>query len=100
MNFTEIGCRAHGDCVSQKACINGVCADPCTSSSPCLDNQECQVLDHQPVCIKGNDIYLKYFNYFFKNVISVCQCQKQSDCKSNAVCNGCDCIERKNIYLH
>jgi hypothetical protein len=53
--FTEIGCRAHGDCLSQKACINGVCADPCATSSPCLDNQECQVLDHQPVCIKGKN---------------------------------------------
>lgn len=27
--------------------------------------------------------------------IAVCQCQKQSDCRGNAVCNGCDCIERE-----
>lgn len=50
---SEIGCKSHDECASQKACINGRCADPCTFSSPCLGEQECQVIDHQPVCIKG-----------------------------------------------
>lgn len=52
-NVTEIGCRNNDGCSSQKACMRGRCADPCTSSNPCEQNQECQVVDHQPVCIKG-----------------------------------------------
>lgn len=55
LKITEIGCRSHGDCSSQKACINGICADPCAVASPChQDHQECRVENHQPVCIKGN----------------------------------------------
>lgn len=30
-------------------------------------------------------------------IFLVCQCQKQSDCRSNAVCDGCDCIERMSF---
>jgi hypothetical protein len=54
VNIPEIGCRSHNECSAKKACINGRCANPCESASPCLPNQECQVNDHQPVCIKGN----------------------------------------------
>lgn len=49
----EINCEAHEECASQKACMNGLCADPCALSNPCNPNQECQCIDHQPVCIKG-----------------------------------------------
>lgn len=61
----EIGCRSHGECSTQKACINGICSDPCSVSSPCQQpNQECQVKDHQPVCIQGKNLDKCLDNFF------------------------------------
>lgn len=94
---SEIGCKSHEECALQKACINGRCADPCTFSSPCLGEQECQVIDHQPVCIKGKQKQKICFDVFYSELkkFLVCKCQKQSDCRGNSVCDGCDCIERE-----
>lgn len=51
---SEVGCRASEECPSQKACINSICVDICADPryNPCV-NQECQVIDHQAVCVKG-----------------------------------------------
>lgn len=53
--FSVIGCVSHTDCPNQKACINSMCVDPCHDSSrnPCAHDQECQVKNHQPVCVRG-----------------------------------------------
>lgn len=40
------GCTVDGDCASDKACINGICRDPCN----CGLNAECRIKDHKPVC--------------------------------------------------
>lgn len=40
------GCIADPDCPSDKACINGICRNPCN----CGPNAECRVKDHKPVC--------------------------------------------------
>jgi hypothetical protein len=55
-----------------------ICADP--QMNPC-GSQECQMINHQPVCVK------------------VCQCQRHTDCQSNAKCDGCNCIIRKSIEI-
>jgi len=57
----ETGCRSNEECPSQKACINNVCLDVCGTPelNPCR-NQDCQVKDHQAVCITGI-FFVKYF---------------------------------------
>lgn len=55
--ISVIGCVSHTDCPSQRACMNAICADPCAQSSPCDINQECQVQDHQPVCMRGKFLF-------------------------------------------
>lgn len=61
--FTEIGCKSDLECPSQQACINTICSDPCVQFNPCAYDQECQVLDHLPTCLKGK--YLKNFEKLF-----------------------------------
>lgn len=39
-------CASDPDCPSEKACVNGLCRDPCD----CGPNAECRVRDHKPVC--------------------------------------------------
>ncbi|RZF34371.1 hypothetical protein LSTR_LSTR008910 [Laodelphax striatellus] len=40
------GCVEDGECPSDKACVRGVCRDPCD----CGLNAECRVINHKPVC--------------------------------------------------
>lgn len=40
------GCIADSDCASDKACVNGICRNPCN----CGPNAECRIKDHKPVC--------------------------------------------------
>lgn len=43
----EIGeCIVDSDCPNEKACLNGICRDPCN----CGINAECRIKDHKPVC--------------------------------------------------
>lgn len=53
VKFSEIGCGTNTDCPNQKACINALCIDPCAQSDVCAQHQECQVDNHQVVCIQG-----------------------------------------------
>uniref|UniRef100_A0A8D8VM32 Neurogenic locus Notch protein n=1 Tax=Cacopsylla melanoneura TaxID=428564 RepID=A0A8D8VM32_9HEMI len=69
---SAIGCSDHYECPGDQACLSNQCQNPCLVSNPCQD-QECQVQDHQPVCLK------------------VCHCQKNSDCGFNEICDGCNC---------
>ncbi|GLH00238.1 Uncharacterized protein GBIM_06672, partial [Gryllus bimaculatus] len=40
------GCVADDDCALDRACVRGVCRDPCA----CAPNADCRVRDHKPVC--------------------------------------------------
>lgn len=53
LTLTDIGCASNSDCPSQRACINSKCINPCNSTNLCDADQECQVENHQPVCLKG-----------------------------------------------
>ncbi len=44
------GCQNNGDCTIDKACIAGVCRDPCSMRAACGDNALCSVILHQPRC--------------------------------------------------
>lgn len=54
-----MSCQSEIDCTSQQTCINRKCQNPCAVSNPCTQSQDCQVQDHQPVCVKGNNEWLK-----------------------------------------
>ena len=69
----EIGCTSNKDCPAQKSCINTVCTDPCSLANPCGPQQECKVIEHQPVCSR------------------VCECQHKRDCREGFTCDGCQC---------
>ena len=49
----EIKCYQDGDCPSQLSCIDAKCRNPCAHSNPCKGHEECQVQNHQSVCVKG-----------------------------------------------
>lgn len=51
--MADVDCVSHNECGIQQACINGRCQNPCSVASPCASQQDCQVKDHQPICIKG-----------------------------------------------
>lgn len=71
---TEIGCTHNSECPVEQACINSLCQNPCADSSPCGTDQECQVHNHDMVCVK------------------VCQCQRSGDCPAGTICDGCNCV--------
>lgn len=51
--FTEIGCTHDSSCPVETACINGICKNPCSERNACQGDQECQVHNHEMVCVKG-----------------------------------------------
>lgn len=62
----DLECYAHTDCPTSLACISGFCRNPCTVASPCNDpQQDCQVLDHQPVCVKGKNFTSSLIEIFY-----------------------------------
>lgn len=70
-DFTEIGCASNTDCPSQRACVNTICVDPCKQTDLCHQQEECQVQEHHPVCVKGKIIFkLKTFLYVPKIVLN------------------------------
>ncbi|CAG2054845.1 unnamed protein product, partial [Timema podura] len=50
-----ISCANHDACPAQLACFEGKCQNPCSVANPCKGQQDCQVHDHQPVCVKGRE---------------------------------------------
>lgn len=51
--FTVVGCLDNADCPEHQSCVAQTCQDPCLTSNPCRGEEECQVHDHQPACVKG-----------------------------------------------
>lgn len=49
---SELGCRHSNECPPEKSCINGVCDNPCRSGNPCDAEEECEVQNHEAVCVK------------------------------------------------
>lgn len=40
-----------------------------------------------------------YYHTFVFSTLSVCQCQKQTDCRNQTKCDGCNCIHRELTKL-
>lgn len=56
----EIGCTTSHECPAEKACIDFVCLDPCSVANPCLPDQECQMIEHEPICKQSKYGKLKF----------------------------------------
>lgn len=86
INFSEIGCGTNTDCPNQKACINALCIDPCAQSDVCTHHQECQVDNHQVVCIEGKpsrpNVFCSMFDVMHK-------CKFSSAARDPASCSHC-----------
>lgn len=101
-------CFSDSDCSEKTKCNNNYCIDPCEKSSPCGENAECIVSDHNPVCEcpsdSQGDPYKKCTKF---------ECIQDSDCPSEEACvnykckNSCsipracgknaDCLSRNHI---
>lgn len=68
---TEIGCASNVDCPTQRACINQHCVNPCKHTDLCQADQECQVDNHNPVCVKGMGLELLSACQFTYNNIQI-----------------------------
>lgn len=90
-------CIIHQECISNRACINQKCTDPCPGS--CGLNARCDVLNHIPVCT----CFENYSGDPFSNCqpappvvqdVSVDPCNP-TPCGPNAQCTGngvCTCL--------
>lgn len=83
----EIGeCSTDTDCPAEKACVKGICTDPCD----CGVNAECRVRDHKPVCacavgyIGNPDIECKRSGCLYDD-----ECSGQQVCRDRVCINVC-----------
>lgn len=67
--ITEVACTSDSQCPSDRACVNGICQNPCN----CGPNAECTVRNNKPICscvpgYEGNPniecLPGNYFDYF------------------------------------
>lgn len=76
-------CASDSDCPADKACIRGICTDPCD----CGINAECRILNHKPVCacsigyVGNPDIECKRAG-----------CSSDDECNGQQVCRDRVCV--------
>lgn len=81
--ITDVACTADSQCPSDRACINGICINPCD----CGPNAECHIKNHKPVCscipgYEGNP-----------NLECVAAgCKSDSDCSGQHMCRNHACV--------
>lgn len=46
-SVTDVACTTDSQCPSDRACINGICINPCN----CGPNAECHVKNNKPICV-------------------------------------------------
>lgn len=80
----QIGeCASDSDCPADKACVRGICTNPCD----CGVNAECRIRDHRPICVcvpgyLGNpDIECKRAG-----------CTSEDDCNGQQTCDNRVCV--------
>lgn len=91
-------CIISADCITQLACVNNKCRDPCPGT--CGQNAKCQVINHNPICSCASgftgDPYTRcneYRDEIPKIPTNACvptPCGPNSDCKvinENAACS-------------
>lgn len=89
-------CRMDSDCPSKMACINQICANPC-SQNICSSSQECFVVDTLPLrtvmCQCPTDTVTDSFGNCKKIVQATPQCSFDSDCLNSERCADGRCIQ-------
>ncbi|XP_047739045.1 uncharacterized protein LOC108675679 isoform X3 [Hyalella azteca] len=91
----EPECRRDSDCPSQHACINALCVNPCAQESPCVDQQQCRVVDDEPlrtmVCECPPNQILMEGGACVRPGAVVPECQVDRDCDSDELCDAGTC---------
>nr|XP_027235377.1 prion-like-(Q/N-rich) domain-bearing protein 25 [Penaeus vannamei] len=77
-----IECRANDECASNLACVNSKCVNPCSVGQPCPPSKQCDVLNHQPVCICVKDCNP-----------SVTICLRDEGCGPTEACVSYQCVD-------
>ena len=76
-------CTQNSECVSDRACINQHCVDPCSyTGSPCGTDALCRTIVHEPQCycpagLQGNPMV----------ACVVVGCSSNDDCPETKACN-------------
>lgn len=88
-------CISSSECLSNEACINGRCVNPCVGT--CAENAECQVVNHNPICScpRGlhGDPFIKCYLQEPIDITNPCDpspCGRNSECQivqNRAVCS-------------
>ncbi|KAB7496769.1 hypothetical protein Anas_09923 [Armadillidium nasatum] len=81
-----VGCAINNDCEDDKACYEGVCANPCLVGNPCASNAECYAEQHQAKCRCPSG--LKGDGYTQCLVIG---CRANSNCPPDRACINNQC---------
>lgn len=93
----EPECRSDSDCLSQLACINNRCANPCAVDNMCSPDQECRILDTLPlrtmVCQCPPDTLVDPSGRCVPILVPKPQCRSDSDCSNPDKCLRGTCIE-------
>ena len=89
ISCVTIGCLSNTECPPSHACVNGKCADPCTTSNPCDRSEICRVFNHRPTCACPSG--------HIGDVATGCikineKCKYDSECPSQTACIGGECI--------
>lgn len=97
----EPECKVDSDCISQHACINSRCLNPCTSDNMCTHDQECSVLDTSPLrtimCRCPPDTFVDATGRCVPIVVTKPQCQVDFDCDDSDKCIRGTCVEACRI---
>ena len=112
----EIGCSSDDECLSNQACRNRACINPCSFDDPCSSTAQCSVSNHKAECrcppgLTGDpyslcvpskiEIKLILMGHFFKQTIFVVkrgECQHDTECPDNKACINNQCLDPCTLH--
>lgn len=83
-----VGCTVNSDCEDDKACYEGVCANPCLVSNPCAVNAECYAQKHRARCRCPSGLLGDGYTQCL-----IIGCRANSNCPPNRACINDQCLD-------
>lgn len=91
---TPLGCRSDDECPTDKACVNGKCNDPCTTTALCAQDELCKVYHHRPQCACPPGTVPGKNGCESERHIPICI--SDADCPSQKACLRGECVNPCN----
>ncbi|XP_011706617.1 PREDICTED: WAP four-disulfide core domain protein 5-like, partial [Wasmannia auropunctata] len=93
----EPECIQDSDCPLNLACINNKCQDPCVSAGMCTSEQECRVLNTEPlrtmICLCPPNTITDINGQCKQIVLVDVQCHLDQDCANHETCLDGKCVD-------